>query len=136
MIVLVDTSIWSLAFRRGTSDRTAQHQQHLKQLEEIVTEGRVRMLGVIRQELLSGMRSSEQFIRVREQLRFFPDISLEIQDYETAAEIGNRCRTHGIAGGPVDFLLCAVASRRDWAIYTSDRDFGRYAKYAPITLFR
>lgn len=135
MIVLVDTSIWCLAFRRRTSDRSPQQQEQVEMLDEIVAEGRARMLGPVRQELLSGIRSAEQFRRLRDQLRFFPDTPLEMADYETAAEIGNRCRTHGIAGGPVDYLLCAVASRRGWAIFTSDRDFERYAKHTPIDLF-
>jgi predicted nucleic acid-binding protein len=134
MIVLVDTSIWSLAFRRKGNVLTARELRQLEKLQEIVNEGRVRMLGPVRQELLSGIRYSEQFRRLRDQLRFFQDTNLEVEDYEQAAEIGHRCRTHGAAGGPIDFLLCAVASRRSWAIFTSDRHFERYARHAPIVL--
>jgi len=72
---------------------------------------------------------------LQKELRLFPDARLEIEDYETAAETGNVCPGDGVAGGPVDFLLCAVALRRGRAIYTSDRDFERYAKHAPIVLF-
>lgn len=135
MTVLVDTPIWSLLLRRQAYDLTVHQRTQLQALKEIVAEGRARLLGAVRQELLSGVRSSQQFARLQKALRFFPDVRLEIEDYETAAEIGNACRVHGVAGGPVNFLLCSVALRRGWAIYTSDRDFEHYAKYAPIVLF-
>jgi predicted nucleic acid-binding protein len=64
----------------------------------------------------------------------FPDVELEIADYETAAESSNTCRAHGIAVTPIDMLLCSVALRRGWAIYTAGRDFQRYAKHIAIVL--
>ena len=135
MMVLVDTSIWSLALRRRKSDLSRQQHERVQNLEQVIAEGRARLLGAVRQEVLSGIKSAAEFLRLREQLRAFPDVALEIQDYEDAAKIGNECRSHGIAVTPIDMLLCSVALRRDWAIYTSDRDFERYAKCAPIVLF-
>lgn len=135
MIVLVDTPIWSLAFRRKRRQALAPNEQEqLQSLEQILSQGRVRLLGAIRQELLSGIRSSQEFARLREHLRSFPDVELETEDYEHAAETGNRCRSHGVAVSPVDMLLCSVALRRNWAIYTLDRNFTRYAKHVPIVL--
>lgn len=34
----------------------------------------------------------------------------------------------------VDFLICAFASRREFQIFTSDRDFDRYSGIIPISL--
>lgn len=134
MMVLVDTSIWSLALRRTRSQLSPTQTKQLHKLEEIVAEGRVRLLGPVRQELLSGIKFPEQFARLQRQLRTFPDIALEIEDYEGAAEMSKACRTHGIIGSPIDFLLCSVALRRSWAIYTSDRDFERYGEQLPLAL--
>jgi predicted nucleic acid-binding protein len=134
-MVLVDTSIWSLALRRRVSQLSASQADELRKLQELVIEGRVRMLGPIRQELLSGIKSREQFDRLREQLRAFPNVVLEGEDYESAAEMSNTCRTHGLVGSPIDFLLCSAAARRKWAIYTADRDFHRYVQHLPITLY-
>jgi hypothetical protein len=50
--------------------------------------------------------------------------------------MSNACRTHGISGSPIDFLLCSAASRRNSAIYTTDRDFGRYANHLPLALYQ
>ena len=135
MIVLVDTSIWSLALRRTRRQLSPAQAKQLHKLDEIITEGRVRLLGPVRQEILSGIRFPEQFARLQKQLRTFPDVALEIEDYEGAAEMSNACRTHGIIGNPIDFLLCSAAARRSWAIYTADRDFQRYANHIPLTLF-
>ena len=57
MKVLVDTSVWSLALRRKDTARLSSDEQKLKaKLVEAVQLGRVAMLGVIRQELLSGIK--------------------------------------------------------------------------------
>ena len=135
MIVLVDTSIWSLALRRESSNLNAAQQQQATALEELVIEGRARLVGLVRQELLSGIKTWKQFAALREELRTFPDVLLEIEDFEEAAQIGNTCRTHGLSVTATDMLLCGVALRRGWAIYTADLDFRRYARHVPIVLY-
>jgi predicted nucleic acid-binding protein len=105
-------------------------------LEDLISQGRVCLLGAVRQELLSGIKHPEQFARLRDTLRSLPNVPLEIEDYEVAAEISNQCEAHGIVGSAIDMLLCSVGLRRGWAIYTSDRDFERYARYLGIQLHR
>lgn len=135
MMVLVDTSIWSLALRRSALHLSHTQTKQIHKLDEIITEGRVRLLGPVRQELLSGIKFPEQFARLQKQLRTFPDVVIEMEDYERAAEMSNACRARDIIGGPVDFLLCSTAERRAWAIYTADLDFKRYANHIPVPLF-
>lgn len=125
MKVLVDTSVWSLALRR----KTARNDLPAKELATLIDEGRVLMLGAIRQELLSGIRAMEQIKKLRDALRSFPDESLDAEDYEKAASCFNACRTKGVQGSNTDFLLCAVALRRKAPILTVDRDFAAYAKH-------
>src|ERR1039458_3525720 len=126
MMVLVDTPVWSLALRRRSENLSAQEQQLTEALAELIREGRVQMLGPICQELLSGIREEAQFRKLRDYLRAFPEHSLEAADYEEAAHMNNRCRAHGISGSAVDFLICAAADRRGWAIRTTDLDFQNY----------
>ena len=38
-------------------------------LSELIREGRVQMMGAIRQELLSGLREEEKFVKLRNYLR-------------------------------------------------------------------
>lgn len=130
MDVIVDTCIWSLALRR----RRASGDPHVVELAKLVEESRVQLLGPIRQELLSGIRSTEQFELLRDKLRAFPDLASDETDYERAAEYFNTCRSRGVQGSNIDFLICALSHRHEMPIYTTDEDFGRYAAILPVAL--
>ncbi|NCJ06557.1 PIN domain-containing protein [Synechococcales cyanobacterium C] len=133
MKVVVDTSVWSLALRRN---RILEESRQILRLRELIADDRVALLGVIRQEVLSGIREVEQFVRLREYLRAFSNLELAIEDYELAAEFYNTCRRNGIQGSNTDFLICAVAHRRDYSILTTDGDFVLFGEYVPITLWQ
>jgi predicted nucleic acid-binding protein len=132
MMVIADTCIWSLALRRS---RTAAGAEALE-LERLIRDRRVRMLGPIRQELLSGIRDEAAFERLRAHLSAFPDLPVETGDHERAASFFNQCRGRGVQGSNTDFLICAVAARHGLAIYTVDRDFERFAAHLPVALHR
>ena len=131
MIVIVDTSIWLLAFRRNAPDETANI---IKDFRDLIANGQVALLGAIRQEILSGIRHIEQFERLREYLRAFPDLELTIADYELASEFFNTCRSNGVQGSNTDFLICASAVNRSYSIFTTDRDFDNFKLHIPIVL--
>jgi predicted nucleic acid-binding protein len=135
MLVLVDTPVWSLALRRKTADLNFREQNLVQALGELIREGRAQMAGVIRQELLSGIREPERFRKLRDYLRAFDDPILEIADHEEAARMNDQCRSRGISGSAIDFLICALAHRRHWQIFTIDRDFHNYAVALPLKLF-
>lgn len=135
MNVLVDTPIWSLALRRSRADLSAHDQKLVTALRELIQEGRAQIVGPIRQELLSGMREPARYRKVRDQLRAFPEPMLEAGDYEEAAQMSNQCRSRGISGSPIDFLICAVAQRHRWQIFTTDRDFENYGRVIPVAPF-
>ncbi|MBF2050170.1 MAG: PIN domain-containing protein [Elainella sp. C42_A2020_010] len=133
MKVVVDTSVWSLALRRN---RILEESSQILRLRELIADDRVALLGVIQQELLSGIREVEQFVRLREYLRAFPNLELATEDYELAAEFYNTCRRNGIQGSNTDFLICAVAHRRSYSILTTDGDFVLFGEHLPITLWQ
>jgi predicted nucleic acid-binding protein len=135
MMVLVDTSVWSLALRRKPGDLNARERDISEALAELIREGRAQIAGVIRQELLSGIREAERFEKLRNYLRAFDEPLLEIADYEAAAEAHNRCRSRGIAGSAIDFLICAVALRREWQVFTGDGDFEEYRRVLAVRLY-
>ena len=130
MNVLVDTSVWSLALRRRRSTQAPETSE----LAELVKEGRVSLLGPVRQELLSGIADEKQYTVLRDHLRAFPDVELDAADYEDAAAFFNRCRARGVQGSNTDFLICAAAARRQLGILTTDADFRHFAKLLPIRL--
>jgi hypothetical protein len=103
-------------------------------LAALIEDGRVAIIGPILQEVLSGIKERAHFDRMRENLRSFADTEITSADYEEAASFFNRCRAKGIQGSNIDFLICAVAARNEFAIFTSDADFAHFAKVLPITL--
>jgi hypothetical protein len=130
MKVIVDTGVWSLALRRERPDAS----EPVKELQNLIQDHRVEMMGPIRQEILSGIRSKSQFKALQNHLKSFPDLPILTEDYVSAARYFNLCRSKGIQGSNTDFLICAVAVRNKFSIYTTDRDFERYSKHLPITL--
>jgi predicted nucleic acid-binding protein len=97
----------------------------------LVKSGEAQLMGSMRQEILSGIREEAQFRRIRDHLREFPNVSLEIADYEEAAQLSKRCRAAGVASSLIDMLMCAVSLRRRWQVFTTDQDFVHYRKVAP-----
>lgn len=104
-------------------------------LRDLIEDGRAVMIGAIRQELLSGIRSAAAFDKLRDALRAFDDLALQISDYELAAQCFNTCRGKGVQGAPTDLLICAVAQARGLPILTTDRDFLLYKRHLAIELF-
>ncbi len=133
MSVLIDTSVWSQAFRRHSADGESDL---IRELRELIADGNALVIGPIRQELLSGIKQPSQFDELRNRMRAFPDVRLESADYERAAEQFKKCRRNGIQGSNTDFLICAVAERLQVAIFTADNDFAHFSRLLPIRLHR
>ena len=132
MKVLVDTCIWSQSLRRNIY----KSNPVVIELIEIIKEVRVQMIGPIRQELLSGIRSTAQYETLKNHLSAFPDLMLKTQDYEKAAEYYNLARKNGIQGSNTDFLICSISSRYNMPIFTVDKDFELFKNILPIELYQ
>lgn len=132
MNILVDTCIWSLALRRKIS---AVNLPVTQKLIQFIQAKQVVIIGVIRQEILSGIQDEIQFERIRSKLGAFPDFPINTPDFETAAQFYNRCRTKGIQGSNTDFLLCAVAHRHNFTIFTTDKDFLHFKQHLDFHLY-
>jgi len=131
MKILVDTCIWSQVLRKRTPDLNLT-----KQLKDFIYDGRVVMIGPIRQELHSGISNSSQFNKLKQTLSFFEDIILKTDHFIKAAEFSNLCRKNGIQGSTTDFLICAVANLEKLCIFTVDNDFIKYNKYLKIKIIK
>ena len=132
MTVLVDTSVWSLALRRNNDNDSSVAAELLA----LIQDHRAEIIGPIRQEILSGIKTAKQFDQLRERLTAFPDIPIQTEDYVIAARFLNLCRSKGIQGSNTDFLICAIAARKTMRIFTTDNDFVLFAKHLPIVLHK
>ena len=133
MKVLVDTPIWSLAFRKKI-DKI--NNIAIKNLIELIQDRRVAIIGPVRQEILSGISDRNKYYEIKDKMSLFSDYSIKTDDYEFAAECSNECRRNGIQGSHTDFLICSVAIKNGWEIFTEDDDFFEYEKYVPIRIYR
>lgn len=130
MKVLIDTSVWSEFLRRKV-DHSGEIRDEVRNL---IDTHRVVLIGPVRQELLSGIKKPEQLRDLRAKLRAFHDQPIGTEDFETAAEFYNKCRSNGVQGSMTDFLICAVAVNHGVSIFTTDRDFDQYRRTLPISL--
>ena len=131
MKVIVDTCIWSLALRRGNPPEKSL----LVELKTLISDYLVQVIGPIRQELLSGIKSDEQFDKLKRYLSSFPDYHIQTEDFVLAAKFYKQCRKKGIQGSNTDFLICAIAVNKNWQIYTLDQDFSHFEKVLSIKLY-
>jgi len=134
MRVLVDTGVWSLAFRR--KNISSSEQQVVDQLQALILERAAYMIGVIRQEVLSGIKHPQQYEKLKAMLRPFDDLTVTQGDHELAADMFNICRRQGIQGSHIDFLICAIAVNADTPVFTVDGDFPQYATLLPIKIYQ
>ena len=128
--VLVDTCIWSEVLRRKEPSPAIAAT-----LAKLLRDLRAVLIGPVRQEILSGLSDEEKFLKLKKLLSCLPDAGIATEDYELAAQYANMCRRRGIQGSAVDFLICAVAVRNNFIIYTVDKDFEHYQTVLPITLW-
>ena len=132
MTLLVDTSVWSLAFRR---DRPADEphvgalQAGLRGGESIVT------TGLILQELLQGFVGSRAGSDIIERFSALPLLIPNRQDHIDAAALRNRCRRSGVQLGTVDALLAQLCIRHGLTILTADNDFVLAARHCKLKVW-
>jgi predicted nucleic acid-binding protein len=129
MSALVDSDVWSEAFRRkGNRSAYVEELKRLILLDEVV------MIGSIRQEILSGIREEKRFDEIRELLKPFRSERIDDSIYELGASFFNLCRSKGIQGSHTDYLICACAVAWKLKILSKDGDFRNYSKHLPIEL--
>jgi predicted nucleic acid-binding protein len=134
-LILLDTSVLSLAFRRRRRPPLAGPDMAAEIERLIELDLPLAIPGVVIQELLSGIREAAQFRRLRRVLEGFPAIAATIVDHLAAAEIANACRAGGIAATTIDCLIAAQAVGADSSLFTLDQDFGHIASCCGLELW-
>jgi predicted nucleic acid-binding protein len=131
MKTLIDTCVWSAVFRHKNP-----RLELAKRLEDLISDGRIAIIGPIRQELLSGISNKKQFDQLEKKLSSFEDIPLRTEYFVKAAEFANVCRCKGVQGSSIDFLICAAAHLENLAIFTTDKGFEKFKNHLPIEVLQ
>jgi predicted nucleic acid-binding protein len=117
--LLVDTSVWSLAFRRDAPRDTPEVAALRRGLElghPLAT------TGLVLQELLQGFTGPRAREQIIESFSALPFLVPERNDHIGAAGLRNRCRRAGVQVGTIDALLAQLCLRYDLALLTTDKD--------------
>jgi predicted nucleic acid-binding protein len=130
---LVDTSVWSLAFRRDTESLTpevAVLQAALSGGESIAT------TGLILQELLQGFSGARAHKELVQRFAALPLIVPDRRDYIDAANLRNLCRRSGVQLGTIGALLAQLCVRHELTMLTTDGDFLLAAEYCALKVWK
>lgn len=132
MSLFVDTSVWSLAFRRDVAGNAAEARELVRALsagEPIIS------TGLVLQELLQGFAGSKARDQILERFSALPLLVPNRDDHVAAAEIRNRCRRSGLQVGTIDALLAQLCVRHSLMLLTADRDFARMSRVVPLAVW-
>lgn len=133
MSLLVDTSVWSLAFRRdgepGVPEVVALRAA-LQGAEQVFT------TGFVLQEVLQGFAGPKNRDELVERLSVLAFLQPDKQDHIAAADIRNACRRRGIQMGTIDALLIQLSQRYDMTLLTTDKDFQAASEHVEFRLWR
>lgn len=131
MTLFVDTSVWSLAFRRDVSDsgrEVAALAGALEHGETVVT------TGLVLQELLQGFLGPRAKSQIISRFAALPLLQPDRTDHVAAAELRNLCRRAGLQVGTIDALLAQLCVRHDLAMLSTDNDFRNIANHCRLRL--
>ena len=132
MTFFVDTSVWSLAFRRDAPSPVGEVRALFQAIEAGET---IISTGLVLQEILQGFAGP----KARQQiLDHFPAVPLLVPDRDDhigAANLRNRCRRRGVQIGTIDALLAQLCLRHDLTMLSNDRDFIGIARHSALRLW-
>jgi hypothetical protein len=134
-LIVVDTSVWSLAFRRRSWPRGVT-PGIIKLLQKLTREKqRVVVPGVVLQELLSGVKDPAQGERIKELMEGYPLILGTKEQHVEAANISNVCRKAGVPAATVDCLIAAQCILLNGVLLTLDDDFKRISGCCGLRIY-
>jgi len=129
MSLFVDTSVWSLAFRRDAPDGCAQVTALRRALEEGET---IVTTGLVLQELLQGFSGPKAKLLILEHFSAVLLLAPDRDDYIEAASLRNSCRRAGVQAGSIDALIAHLCIRHGLTLLSTDRDFENIAKHIEL----
>jgi predicted nucleic acid-binding protein len=131
--MFVDTSVWSLAFRRDQVSTAPQVRELRNALEGGET---IVVTGLVLQELLQGFAGPKARKDIIDRFSALPLLAPDRQDHIDAAELRNRCRRAGLQIGTIDAVIAQLCIRNDLMLLTTDTDFILAARHCPLRVWR
>ncbi len=131
MNLFVDTSVWSLAFRR---DNESKVPEVLRLRQALEGQGAIYTTGLVLQELLQGFHGPKDSKGIVKHFSALPVIIPERDDHIEAAILRNHCRRKGVQVGTIDALLAQLCIRHGLRMLSCDNDFDWIAEHSELVL--
>lgn len=135
-MILFDTSVLSRVFRRrrpGIAERRLQSEF----ADLMAGEAPLGLPGIVLQEVLSGIRSTDDFDSLRGKLLSgLTVIPASVADHVEAARLLNLCLGKGVNVSGIDCLIAATAIAGRHELFAVDGDFAAIAKLSPLQLLK
>ncbi len=131
-MLFVDTSVWSLAFRRdqvSTAPQVRVLRDALEGGETIV------VTGLVLEELLQGFAGPKARKDIIDRFAALPLLAPDRRDHIDAAELRNRCRRAGLQVGTIGAVIAQLCIRHDLMLLTTDNDFVLAARHCPLRVW-
>ena len=132
MSLLVDTSVWSLAFRRDSAMAVAEVNSLRHALDGA---DQVFTTGLVLQELLQGFSGPKARSQLIERFAALAFLQPDREDHIETAGIRNSCRRSGVQIGTIDAVLIQLCVRHDLVLLSSDNDFRSAVKHVKFRLW-
>lgn len=131
--LFIDTSVWSLVFRRDIPSNTP----HASRLGDALrSRESIQTTGLVLQELLQGFQGPRARDAIVDRFTAIPMIAPDRDDHIEAADLRNTCRRRGVQVGTVDALIIRLCLRYDLTLLTTDLDFTHAANHVPLSVWQ
>jgi predicted nucleic acid-binding protein len=130
--LFVDTSVWSLAFRRDAPSDAAPARMLLRAIEAGET---LLTTGLVLQELLQGFSGPRARAQILDRFSAVPLLVPDREDHIRAADLRTTCRRAGVQIGTIDALLAQLCIRHSLTMLSTDKDFSRIADHSALKLW-
>lgn len=115
MRVLVDTSVWIEFFKANSSVSN--------NLELLLIEDSVEICGVVLFELLQGIKSESEKLKIKDILLNLPYVEINKNIWQKSAEISLNIKKKGYTIPFSDILIGTLAIENNFSVFTLDKHF-------------
>jgi len=130
--LFIDTSVWSLAFRRDAASTSPAVRELVRAIE---SGDAILTTGIVLQELLQGFAGPKHRTLIMDRFAALPLLIPDRRDHIDAAELRNQCRRRGLQIGTIDALLAQLCIRHNLTMLSTDKDFQGVARHSELKLW-
>ncbi len=123
---LIDTSVWIFALRK-------QFNPFIKEyVDRLLKDHIVLINGMIKLELLGGVKTEKEFNRLKSRLDALEEIKIDNSVWGIAYQIAFNLRQNGITVPYTDILIAASAIKSKAILVHIDKHFDMIARYTNL----